>query len=287
MLTEELTQVSGFEVFKRVLDDQRSLPAGQATKDLLACINFILRKFFKNLQQNPLLALEAFWPKPRGHLRKLGGANSDDDSDNGDPSIIKVRICTREGSRHKTMLMPEVGQAPKIPADLEFKPDKEFTWSQKLGIAIRCLMDDRKVHWVMWLVEVRHRLHSHSHAGTKVLSACGAQLLRLVCVERQEVTLSTDGEPRAYDPDLDDTRPPSGPSDQAKERMSDHRGSCGLHCHSSKDASDADSCIFRSVVRPDTEEQASALVYNPHLKLLCTLLRFEQMVAEAPEEAAS
>jgi len=89
-----IKKVSGFEVFKRVLEDQRTLPAGQATKDLLACINYILRKFFKNLQQNPLLAIEAFWPKPRGHLRKLSSADSDrDDSENDDPSIVKVRMC--------------------------------------------------------------------------------------------------------------------------------------------------------------------------------------------------
>jgi hypothetical protein len=41
-------------------------------------------------------------------------------------------------------------------------------------------------------------------------------------VERQEVILTTDGEPRAYDPDLDDTRPRIGPSEEAKEKLVDH-----------------------------------------------------------------
>jgi hypothetical protein len=91
----QTNQVSGFEVFKRVLDDQRSLPPGQSTKDLLTCINYILRKFFKNLQQNPLLAVEAFWPKPRGQLRKLSGRDSDeDDASDGNDQLPKVRIIS-------------------------------------------------------------------------------------------------------------------------------------------------------------------------------------------------
>jgi replication fork protection complex subunit Tof1/Swi1 len=40
-------------------------------------------------------------------------------------------------------------------------------------------------------------------------------------------------------------------------------------------------------VRPDTEEQATALVYNPHLKLLCTLVQFEQSIPDEPEGESS
>lgn len=47
-------------------------------------------------------------------------------------------------------------RAPKIPADVEFKPDQELTWSKKLGIAMRVIMDDRKVHLILWLQEVSH-----------------------------------------------------------------------------------------------------------------------------------
>jgi replication fork protection complex subunit Tof1/Swi1 len=145
-------------VFKKVLDDQRSLPAGQSTKDLISCITYILRKFFKALQENPLLAVEAFWPKPRGQLRKLSGRESDEDS-NSDGGLPRIKV-SQNTSKLKNSTDRCCPQVPKIPADLEFKPDKEFTWSQKLGVAMRCLMDDRKVHLIMWLVEVgldRHR----------------------------------------------------------------------------------------------------------------------------------
>jgi hypothetical protein len=47
-------------------------------------------------------------------------------------------------------------------------------------------------------------------------------VLREVVVERQEIILSTDGEPRVYDPDIDDVRPPTGPSEAALEKIADY-----------------------------------------------------------------
>lgn len=85
-------QVSGFITFKKILDDQRSLPPGQTSKDLIACINYILKKFFKNLQENPILGIETFWPKPRGKLRKLTASDSEDEaSEDGAAPRVKVR----------------------------------------------------------------------------------------------------------------------------------------------------------------------------------------------------
>lgn len=87
---QQQIQVSGFEIFKQILDDQRSLPPGQASKDLVACINFILRRFFKALQSNPLLAVEAFWPKPKGKLRKMTASDTEEEDSDGGPRLPKV-----------------------------------------------------------------------------------------------------------------------------------------------------------------------------------------------------
>jgi len=49
-------------LFKTILDDQKSLPRDQPHKDLLNLINFILRKFFKALAEEPFLAVEVRCP---------------------------------------------------------------------------------------------------------------------------------------------------------------------------------------------------------------------------------
>lgn len=51
-------QVSTLNLFKMILDDQKSLPRDQAHKDLTNLVNFILRKFFKALAEDSFLAVE-------------------------------------------------------------------------------------------------------------------------------------------------------------------------------------------------------------------------------------
>lgn len=57
-----------------------------------------------------------------------------------------------------------------MPADLEFIPDKQLSWSQQVGIAIRCLMDDRKAHLLMWLIDVS--LNLLCLRTTSILTIC-------------------------------------------------------------------------------------------------------------------
>lgn len=50
-------------LFKCILDDQKSLPRDQPHKDLVNVVNFVLRKFFKALVEEPFLAVEVcVWP---------------------------------------------------------------------------------------------------------------------------------------------------------------------------------------------------------------------------------
>jgi replication fork protection complex subunit Tof1/Swi1 len=57
-----LLQVSTLNLFKTIMDDQKSLPRDQPHKDLINLINFILRKFFKALTEEPFLAVEVCPP---------------------------------------------------------------------------------------------------------------------------------------------------------------------------------------------------------------------------------
>ena len=53
-----LFQVSTMNLFKSILSKQGSLPTDQSYKDLISLINYILKKFFKQLATDPLLAVE-------------------------------------------------------------------------------------------------------------------------------------------------------------------------------------------------------------------------------------
>jgi replication fork protection complex subunit Tof1/Swi1 len=51
-------QVSTLNLFKSILAEERSLPRDQVHKDLIALINYILRKFFKEVTEDPFLLVE-------------------------------------------------------------------------------------------------------------------------------------------------------------------------------------------------------------------------------------
>jgi len=76
-------QVSCLNLFRRVLDDQQSLPKADCSKDLFQLINFILRKFFKRVSDDPFLLVQALGPKSRGHWKELSSYKSDESSDDG------------------------------------------------------------------------------------------------------------------------------------------------------------------------------------------------------------
>lgn len=51
-------KVSTLDLFRTILGNQRNLPRHDSSKDLLKLLNFILRKFFKSLEEDPFLAVE-------------------------------------------------------------------------------------------------------------------------------------------------------------------------------------------------------------------------------------
>lgn len=52
-------KVSTLELFNRILDDARTFPReAQSYKELIQLINFLLRKFFKAVEESPFLVVE-------------------------------------------------------------------------------------------------------------------------------------------------------------------------------------------------------------------------------------
>lgn len=151
-----MLQVSTLNLFKTILDDQKSLPKDQAYKDLIKLVNFILHKFFKALEEEPFLAVEvrfsfllsympmltafifsrnlkqAFFPKNRGHWKQYSSWEPE----------------TR--GRHER----ESVEDTKFPPEVQVK--KGYTWSEQIGIAIAALVEDGKTELVEWVKDVRN-----------------------------------------------------------------------------------------------------------------------------------
>jgi replication fork protection complex subunit Tof1/Swi1 len=122
--------VSTLNLFKIILDDQKSLPKDQSSKDLVKLVNFILQKFFKALEGEPFLAVEAFFPKNRGHWKLYSSWEPE-----------------RKG-RHER----ETVEDTRFPPEVQVK--KGYSWSEQIGIAIAALVDDGKTELVEWVKDI-------------------------------------------------------------------------------------------------------------------------------------
>ncbi|PPQ67837.1 hypothetical protein CVT24_003143 [Panaeolus cyanescens] len=123
-------KASTLDLFKSILADQKSFPREQVYKDLLNLINFILRQFFKALEQEPFLAVETFFPKNRGNWKQYSS-----------------REPETKQSRQKASV-----EDTRFPQDIEVK--KGYSWSDSLGIAIAALYEANHEDFVQWTTEI-------------------------------------------------------------------------------------------------------------------------------------
>ncbi|GAA6001966.1 hypothetical protein JCM10207_003015 [Rhodosporidiobolus poonsookiae] len=132
------------ELFKRITDDPEIANAREGPNlDLRKLIEYVLRKFFKAVQEHPFLLLECFFPKTRSQLGKmrLGELDPYADSDDDTPAY----------------------RAKKI-GEVEVQPG--FSLTQQIGIAIACLVDGDELA----LVElVKSQLTLASAARTEIV----------------------------------------------------------------------------------------------------------------------
>ncbi|KAG0699398.1 timeless protein-domain-containing protein [Suillus ampliporus] len=122
--------VSTLNLFKTILDDQKSLPKDQSSKDLVTLVDFILRKFFKALEEEPFLAVEAFFPKNRGHWKQYSSWEPE----------------TKGRHEHETV------EDTRFPPEVQVK--KGYSWSEQIGIAIAALVEDGKTELVEWVKDI-------------------------------------------------------------------------------------------------------------------------------------
>ncbi|GAA5903525.1 Tof1p [Sporobolomyces salmoneus] len=132
------------ELFKRILDDSNVANARQGPNvDLRKLIEYILKKFFKAVQEHPLLLLECFYPKTKTQLGKMRLGETDPYASSDDDTPLY--------------------RAKKL-GEVEVEPG--FSHTQQVGIAITCLVDSGRLP----LIEVlKEQLRLASSARTEVV----------------------------------------------------------------------------------------------------------------------
>ncbi|KAI5989865.1 timeless protein-domain-containing protein [Pisolithus marmoratus] len=123
--------VSTLQLFKTILDDERSLPKETPYKDLVRLLTFILRKFFKALDEEPFLAMEALYPMNRGHWKQYSSWEPEQKSG-------RIREAAEENRKFST----------------EVQVKRGYSWSEQIGIAVAALIEDGKTELVEWVKDI-------------------------------------------------------------------------------------------------------------------------------------
>ncbi|KAJ7208162.1 timeless protein-domain-containing protein [Mycena haematopus] len=121
--------VSTLYLFQTILAAQKTFPRDQPHRDLVQLVTYILRKFFKALEDEPFLAVDAFFPKNRGQWKAYSS---------WEPPEKGVRERTR---------VEKLGEE-------EVQVKRGFSWSEQLGIVIAALVDAGDIRWVNWTEDI-------------------------------------------------------------------------------------------------------------------------------------
>ncbi|CAE6456708.1 unnamed protein product [Rhizoctonia solani] len=144
-------KVSTLALFQSILKNQASLPKDQPYKDLVQLINFVLRRFFKNAQEHPLLLVEASYyfylayPVSGPHPRVALHLNA---------FYPKNRGQWKAYSSYE----PEVKPKSKPAGKAEVGVKKGFKTSEQIGIAVACLVEEDSKQLIDWVMDVLKRV---------------------------------------------------------------------------------------------------------------------------------
>lgn len=101
-------------------------------------INFILRKFFKAVEEDPFILVQAFFPKNRGQWKNFSSWEPEE----------------KPAKR---------GRGAQAPAELQVKSG--FKWSEELAIALAALQEEGKTSLIDWTKEVGFMQLEHKRLG--------------------------------------------------------------------------------------------------------------------------
>ncbi|KAG8903574.1 Topoisomerase 1-associated factor 1 [Tulasnella sp. 403] len=216
-------KVTTLELFGRLIKEEKTLPKDQPYLDLMQLVKFVLRKFFKGVEESPFLLVEAFFPKASSRKKMAFKANRDEESSSDHDRTAKGVASNKR---------PEVFVK------------KGFSWSEEMGIAIACLVDEGQLDLIDWAKEI----------------------LMFVIGQRLRIIAETDAAPDNDDQGSDEgddaaiiSKQAGMPSAAARSRIEDY------------------------AIPYTTQDKADAATKNANLKLLFRLLKFSTRDDEADE----
>ncbi|KAH9851033.1 timeless-domain-containing protein [Lenzites betulinus] len=172
--------VSTLHLFRQILADEKSLPRDQPYKDLVALINYILRKFFKAVSDESFVIVEAFFPKNRGHWKQFSSIELD-----------------------------AVGARPEPhPFDTRFPPDvnvkKGYSLTDQIGIAMAALVERGQHNLIDWTQLILSLAISHRKKIIEDVDGAPSKTIDLTAASDSEDEVVADADT------LLGRRPPSG-----------------------------------------------------------------------------
>ncbi|KAG9019357.1 Topoisomerase 1-associated factor 1 [Tulasnella sp. 427] len=126
-------RVSTMDLFHRILKMEKTLPKEIPYVDLCKLMRFVVKKFFKAVQEDPFLMVEAFFPI-RASRKGLGGKTLPHGNASSDEDVV----VHPAGDRHGPQLYIK-GKRP---------------WSEQLGIAVASLIESGQMDLIDWTKEI-------------------------------------------------------------------------------------------------------------------------------------
>ncbi|KAI0752629.1 timeless-domain-containing protein [Daedaleopsis nitida] len=178
--------VSTLYLFKQIIADQKSLPTDQPYKDLVALINFLLRRFFKAVEEDSFLIVEAFFPKNRGHWKQFSSF---------EPEEVRTR-------------------AEKVPFDTRFPQDitikKGYSPSEEIGIAMAALTEKGEMGLIEWTKQILTLCIAHRTRIIEDVDGSSSKTIDLSQIDSDD------------DEDMDVVLGRRGPSAEALAKINDY-----------------------------------------------------------------
>ncbi|KAG8943281.1 Topoisomerase 1-associated factor 1 [Tulasnella sp. 424] len=125
-------KVSTLDLFHRILKAEKTLPKDTPYLDLCKLMRYVVKKFFKAVQEDSFLMVEAFFPI-RASRKGLGGKSLA----RGEASSDEDVVVHKPGDRHGPQLYIK----------------GKRSWSEQLGVAIACLIDAGQMDLIDWTKE--------------------------------------------------------------------------------------------------------------------------------------
>ncbi|TFK80719.1 timeless-domain-containing protein [Polyporus arcularius HHB13444] len=178
--------VSTLYLFKKIMAEEKTLPREQPYKDLVALINFLLRKFFKAVEEDSFLIVEAFFPKNRGHWKQFSSLQLD-----------------AIGPRPETHMIDN-----RFPQDVSVK--KGYTPSEQIGIAMAALVENGQMELIDWTKQILTLCIAHRKRTIEDVDGSSSKTIDLSTMDSSD------------DEDMDAMLGRRGPSAEALARINDY-----------------------------------------------------------------